>query len=216
MSDRLFDVDRSLAAHVLVPMQRHVPFLVLTFALAAALTGCATVTSRPGTAIPADLAELAHWEARGRLGVSGAQRGGSGSFTWAQHNDRADVHIRGPVGIGGVRLQMSGSTSRPELKLETSDGQVFRAKTAWDELEGRLGASLPAGKLRYWMLGLPAPGAYEWIHPPDGETATLEQDGWRIEYRYAEDAEARLPTRIRAASGAARVRIIVDRWQLGR
>jgi outer membrane lipoprotein LolB len=150
------------------------------------------------------------------LGVSGAERGGSGSFAWAQNKDRADVQIRGPVGIGGVHLQMSGSASQPELRLETSDGQVFHSGTAWAELEARLGASLPAGRLRYWMLGVPAPGAHEWITPPDGETATLEQDGWRIEYRYSDASGTRLPIRIRAASGAARVRIVVDRWQLGR
>ena len=44
----------------------------------------------------------------------------------------------------------------------------------------------------------------------------LEQDGWRIEYRYSDEFGARLPTRIRAASGEARVRIAIDRWSFDR
>jgi outer membrane lipoprotein LolB len=183
-------------------------------ALAATLGGCASVSTRTGTAVPIDIQQVSHWQAHGRLGVSGAGSGGSGSFAWEQNKDRANVQIRGPVGIGSVRLQMNGSSATPDLRLETGDGQVFQADTAWTELEARLGAPVPAGKLRYWMLGLPAPGEHEWIADPASEMPILEQDGWRIEYQYSDEFGARLPRRIRAASGDARVRIVVDRWSL--
>lgn len=182
----------------------------------AMLAGCAGLKTQPGTAIPPDLKDLVHWQAHGRLGVSGGAGGGSGTFNWAQHKDDAQIQIRGPVGIGSVRLQMSGSAADPQLRLETSDGQVFSAETAWNELEARLGAPVPAGKLRYWMLGLPAPGEHQWITDPQSETPTLEQDGWRIEYRYSDEFGGRLPSRIRAASGDARVRIVIDRWSFDR
>lgn len=195
-------------------MRRFFSFAALC--LLACLSGCASVPKQAGTAIPPDLNDLVHWQARGRLGVSGGAGGGSGSFAWEQHKDNADVQIRGPIGIGSVRLQMSGSPSQPQLRLETSDGQVFSADTAWTELEARLGAAVPAGKLRYWMLGLPAPGEHEWVSDREGETPTLEQDGWRIEYRYSDDFDGRLPSRIRASSGEARVRIVIDRWSFDR
>jgi len=175
-------------------------------------SGCATLERRAPTSIPADLSALQYWQARGRLGVTGAERGGSGSFTWQQRRDRADVHIRGPIGIGSVRLQVRGAPAEPDVKLETADGQVFKADGAWSELEARLGAAVPAGKLRFWMLGLPAPGEHQWLTDPAGEASTLEQDGWRIEYQYSNEFGARLPARIRASSGEARVRIVVDRW----
>jgi outer membrane lipoprotein LolB len=187
----------------------------------ALLSGCASLGSRTGgVAVPADLHQLSYWQARGRLGVSGGEGGGSGTFAWEQRKDRADVQIRGPIGIGSVRLQMSGSPSSPRVQLETGDGKVFSADAAWGELEARLGAPVPAGSLRFWMLGLPAPGEHRWASDPSTDAPVLEQDGWRIEYQYTDpyagDSTARLPARIRASSGAARVRIVIDRWSFDR
>lgn len=185
----------------------------LVFALA--LQGCANAPRKATEAIPSDLQDLKSWQARGRIGVSGPQNGGSGSFEWLQRGDRADVEIRGPVGIGSVRLQMSGDSDHPSVRLETSKG-VLESQAAWDELEARLGTAVPAGRLRYWMLGVAAPGEHQWgTAAPDG-AVTLEQDGWRIDYqRYSEEFGAKVPLRIRASSGDAHVRIVIDRWQLG-
>ena len=38
-------------------------------------------------------------------------------------------------------------------------GQPLDGEAARAELERRLGAQLPLAELRYWMLGVPAPGA---------------------------------------------------------
>jgi outer membrane lipoprotein LolB len=190
--------------------------LISCVTLHALLAGCAGAPPQTGTSLPQDLQQLQYWHARGRLGVSGGGQGGSGSFAWEQLRDRADVQIRGPIGIGSVRLHMSGSADSPHLKLETADGQVFEANAAWQELEVRLGAAVPAGKLRYWMLGVPAPGEHQWLEERSDQAAVLEQDGWRIEYRYSEELSARLPSRIHATSGDARVRILIDRWSFDR
>lgn len=178
------------------------------------LGACASVT--PRSPLPEHLSTLDRWQARGRIGVSGPESGGSGSFDWEQRGDRADVQIRGPVGVGSVRLQLRGSSARPALTLQTSDGQSLESEAAWAELEARLGAYIPAGNLRYWMLGLAAPGEHQWHEPIGAGVTTLEQDGWRIDYqRFSADAGARVPVKLRATSGDARVRIVVDRWRLG-
>ncbi len=45
---------------------------------------------------------------------------------------------------------------------------------------------------------------------------TLEQGGWRIDYqRFSTEPGARVPVKMSASKGAARVRIVVDRWRLG-
>lgn len=183
-------------------------------AVALLLGACATVSPRPA-AIPHDLAELDRWQARGRIGVSGADSGGSGSFDWTQRGDRADIQIRGPVGVGSVRLELRGDGPKPDLRLQTGDGRTLESEAAWRELEARLGADVPAGQLRYWLLGLAAPGEHQWIETSE-DVATLEQSGWRIDYqRYSTDPGVRVPVRLRAMSGDARVRIVVDRWRLG-
>ena len=196
-------------------MRRAVSWLAVAM-LCFIAAGCATTPRGPGTAIPADLKELDRWQARGRLGVSGPEHGGSGSFEWRQRGDVSDVDIRGPVGIGGVHLEMRGTGSTPDLKLQTSDGLTLQSAAAWEELQNRLGTSVPAGNLRYWMLGVAAPGEHQWHEENANGVTTLEQDGWRIDYqRFSAERGARVAMRISATSGDARVRIVVDRWQLG-
>jgi outer membrane lipoprotein LolB len=194
-------------------MRRLRECLVLCVILAG---GCANIPERPAIPLPEDLARLDRWQAHGRLAVAGPEGGGSGSFDWRQRGERADVSIRGPIGVGSVRLQLRGG-AHPEITLETSDGQKLQSVAALEELEARLGATVPAASLRYWLLGLPAPGEHRWSGEGEGGPVTLEQDGWRIDYqRYSTEPGARVPVRIRASSGEARVRIVVDSWQLGR
>lgn len=198
-------------------MQRHFSSFLLAV-LCVVVTGCAGMpkTTPSGTAIPADLNDLDRWQAHGRLGVSGPENGGSGSFEWRQRGDQADVEIRGPIGIGGVHLEMRGAGGTPELTLQTSDGRKLQSDAAWGELQARLGAAVPAGNLRFWMLGLAAPGEHRWHEANENGVVTLEQGGWRIDYqRYSDEPGARVPMRMTATSGDARVRIVVDRWQLG-
>jgi outer membrane lipoprotein LolB len=181
----------------------------------ALLVGCATPAKRP-TGAPVDLEHIDRWQARGRIGVSGRDGGGSGSFDWQQRADAATVEIRGPIGIGSVSLKVRGDAAHPNIELQTGDGATLEADAALAELEARLGANLPAGNMRYWLLGLAAPGPHEWQPANEAGEVTLEQQGWKIDYqRYSLEAGAKVPTRLRATSGAARVRIVIDRWRLG-
>ena len=190
-------------------------FAIPVVCMLAVFAGCATQPARVPSA-PVDLHAIEQWQAKGRIGVSGPQGGGSGSFDWQQVSDAADVQIRGPVGIGSVRVQVRGDAQDPELKVQSGDGEILESAAAWSELEARLGAHLPAGNLRFWLLGLAAPGEHRWGEANEAGAVSLDQDGWRIEYqRFSDEFGTRLPVRLRASSGEARVRIVVDRWRLG-
>jgi outer membrane lipoprotein LolB len=191
--------------------------LLIGVMVLAMVAGCAGTPARRANApLPTDLQQLDRWQARGRIAVSGPAGGGSGSFDWQQRAARAQVQIRGPVGIGSIHLQVDGDADHPQLKLATSDGQTLESDAAWNELEARLGAPVPAGNLRFWMLGLAAPGEHQWHEQDADGVVRLEQGGWQIDYqRYSEEPGLRVPLRIRASNGDARVRIVVDRWQLG-
>jgi outer membrane lipoprotein LolB len=191
--------------------------LSLCIASSLALFAGCTATAPRTPSPPISIESLDHWQARGRIGISGAEGGGSGTFEWQQHADVAKVQIRGPVGIGSVQLQVQGDAANPQLQLKTGDGATLESDAAWSELEARLGANLPAGNLRYWLLGLAAPGEHEWSAAHDAGEMSLQQQGWRIDYqRYSNEFGAKLPSRMRATSGSARVRIVIDRWQLDR
>jgi outer membrane lipoprotein LolB len=173
------------------------------------LSACATHAPRlDNRAGGVELANIESWHAKGRLGVSSGEKGGSGSFVWDQENDRSTVQLSGPVGVGSVRLSLKGTA----LAIQTADGQKFESQAALDELRNRLGADVPVEKLRYWIVGLAAPGPHRWLNA-DTE---LEQDGWHITYQdYLEDSGMRLPTKVVASSGPARVRVLVDHWEVG-
>jgi outer membrane lipoprotein LolB len=185
--------------------------LQLTAAAATALLLTACVAPIPRTQGPerAELATLSQWRATGRMAVAADGSGGSGSFDWQQQGNQTRIQIQGPIGIGGMKLLLDGDV----VQLEAS-GRRLESQAAWAELEARLGAPVPARNLRYWMLGLPAPGPSQWrsLDPPK----TLEQDGWVIVFEKSiEQSGAQLPTRLTATSGTSRVRLVIDRWMLG-
>lgn len=186
---------------------------LLTAAAASVLLLSACVAPVPraqGPGQSVDLATLSQWRAIGRMAVAADGSGGSGSFDWQQQDNQSRIQIQGPLGIGGMTLLLDGSA----VQLEASDGRRLESQAALLELETRLGAPLPARNLRYWMLGIPAPGPAQWRS--QGVPQTLEQDGWVILYeRSSGQSGAQLPTRLTATSGASRVRLVIDRWILG-
>lgn len=186
---------------------RVVPFILL---IVCGLSACVSVQPRiEGSTQGVELGKLQSWRANGRIGVAAAQTGGSGSFNWEQQGAQSSVQLAGPVGIGSVQLHLNGDA----IEVATGDGQTYHAQAALDELQARLGAVIPPAKLRYWLLGLAAPGQYRWL---DDNMTQLEQDGWRIEYgEFLMQDGVRLPAKITASSGTTRVRILVERWQLG-
>jgi outer membrane lipoprotein LolB len=183
---------------------------VYCVAASMAISACA-YTSRVTEAPARDAVELNDWQASGRIAVSGASSGGSGSFTWVQRGNQSKVQMRGPVGIGSLRLMLADQS----LQVETSDGQTLSAEAARLELANRLGAEVPTQDLRYWMVGIAAPGEHQWTTGVD--TATLVQQDWRIDYqRYGVTSGVRLPLKLVAINGPAKVRILIDRWIVGR
>lgn len=184
--------------------------LVLSWVMIGLVAACAA----PGTKVTGAgvaAAELDAWEAAGRLGVAAGGRGGSGSFLWQQSGEQSLIRLSGPVGIGGMQVEVD----RADFRVATSDGHVFESEAAHHALEARLGADVPAASLRYWVIGLAAPGPHRWSETADGRRR-LEQDGWSIEYgEFTTHGRTELPTRLTATAGETRVRLVIDRWALG-
>lgn len=177
------------------------------------LAGCATPSPRVQPPIE-NLATLAHWQANGRIAIAGAAGGGSGSFQWQQARGDSEIAIRGPIGVGSLRVRLDAEHPQA-MQLQLSDGRELQSDAAWSELERRLGAAVPAANLRYWLLGLAAPGQHEWVEQGEG-SAVLLQDGWRIEFLEFKVVNGqRTPTRIKATQGPARIRLVIEKWRLG-
>ncbi len=177
-----------------------------------ALAGCATAPPVTAPALPADLAELQQWTARGRLALSAGEQGGSGGFVWEQDGRTSRLDLRGPLGAGALQVVASPDG----LTLTDGAGRSVDADAARAGLRARLGADLPWDSLPYWMLGVPAPEAPATV--TDAEAVprrVIEQAGWRIGYEaYTTTAGASLPQRFTATRENVRVKVIVDAWTL--
>lgn len=179
------------------------------------LAGCVAPPRAPEGGIAPDPGALRQWSASGRMAIAAGNDGGSGSFDWVQDDAMTRLDLRGPLGAGAVRLVVTPDS----LTLADGAGRVLDAEAARTELQARLGADLPWSQLRYWMLGLAAPGPADAAVVVDSGAApwrVIEQAGWRLSYDSFDAVQGiNLPKRFSAERGAVRVRVIVDAWSPG-
>lgn len=184
--------------------------LVAGLCVVALLAGCATAPVTPaGGGRAADPDELSQWTARGRIALTAQGEGGSGSFVWQQRSERTELAVRGPLGAGGLNIVTDGE----RVEIDDGSGQFVSGDAARAALESRLGTALPLAELRYWMLGLPAPGGAAPVQRATGSVPGFTQGGWVVSYEGFRSAGPwSLPARLTATTANARVRIVVDDW----
>jgi outer membrane lipoprotein LolB len=192
-------------------MQRFFPLLFLL------LAGCAATPVAPPVADPLQawgdhqrqLAGVNGWQLGGRIAIRTDDEGWQASIDWRQQAQDYAIHLTGPLGQGSLHLQGDGrqvSLSDGEATLVDEDAEAL--------LYREMGWRVPVSALRYWALGLPAPGAAEHELNPQGQLGRLRQAGWSIEFRdYTRRGELTLPGRLFISNHRAQIRLVVDRWE---
>ena len=177
-----------------------------------AMAGCASAPRLPEpvdwSQRKAQLLSLQAWRMTGRVAVSVDGEGASASIDWRQAGTTSDLALSGPL---GVVLDPSG------LSLQDGSGNSVRGDDAARVLTERLGTEIPLAALRYWVLGVPAPGMpAEETAGPDGRLVRIEQAGWQVGIdRYSSAVAGGLPARLDATRDGARLRLVVSRWEVG-
>jgi outer membrane lipoprotein LolB len=171
------------------------------------------VRPAPPPASATALAAVDHWQASGRIAVRTAQDGFSAHFDWRQAGARAELGVRGPFGAGAAHL----SVGPESIRVESGNEPPLEVPAPFEALEpqlvARLGFPLPLESLRYWILGVPAPSPVA-----IGAAPAFDQAGWHVvasQFEAVEQAPGSLPVRLELTRGATRIRVIVDRWQVG-
>lgn len=192
--------------------------------IAAALAGCQALPRAtppvPGALPPeqayavrqARIAALPGWILRGRGAVATDGRGWSGAVHWAQCADLFDLRFIAPLGAGTLRI--TGYTGA--MRVQGTDGTDFATADVAADLEQALGTALPVEALRWWVVGLPTPGAAHAGVALDaaGRATGFAQAGWTVTFpRYTTHAGAEMPALIVASRDATRLRMVVDRWE---
>jgi outer membrane lipoprotein LolB len=139
-----------------------------------------------------------------------AGEGGSGSFVWDQVEAQTRLDLRGPFGAGALRILANDAS----LAVDDGGGRSLDAEAARIELQSRLGADLPWRSLRYWMLGVPDPGAPAVVsNSAAAPRRVIEQADWTIGYdAFTTEMGVGLPRRFMARRGDIRVKVVVDDW----
>ncbi len=139
-------------------------------------------------------------------------QGWSANLTWNQAEQMSQLNLHGALGVGGVQVRSDGQS----VEIDTSKGEKISDQDAAAALERVIGVALPISSLRYWLLGVPAPGsdADEKLDA-QGRLEALNQNGWSMAYdKYEYRSGAWLPGRVRLESGPVRVKVVVDHWSL--
>jgi len=196
----------------------------LLLAIGLLLNGCAQAPVEKAVPLDAQqapqqshaeqLAALPHWQVVGRMAVQADGEGYHGRFDWTQDAERMQLSVSGPFSQGSVRLLSDGEF----FELRDGKGGSARASTADELLLKATGLQVPVGGLRYWILGLAAPGdAQQPVFDERGRLQSLRQNGWNIRYRtyMADDVDGlSLPRKLFLDRDGLRVRLVVERWQL--
>jgi outer membrane lipoprotein LolB len=154
-----------------------------------------------------ELQNLGSWQLDGRAAVAVGTQGWQATLNWQQRGESAELHLAGPFGVGALVLKRT-----PE-GLSLNGAQPSDAVLA--QLQERLGFVLPLDHLRFWLLGVPDPGAtFDLKRKSQDRASQLSQDGWIIDYdRYVPVDGDLLPAHLVLTRESVRVRIAVDRWQ---
>lgn len=178
--------------------------------------GCATLPpageSGGWPARRSGLQSLLDWTLNGRVAVATGSEGFSGGLAWRQHGAQAEIELRGPMGGTALAIRVDGA----ELSVTDASGESVAGDAARQLVANEIGTALPVLELRYWLVGVPAPGLpYREITGSDGRLAGLEQAGWQVRYqRYDAVGEWVLPARMEIESGDVRLRVVVSNWRL--
>lgn len=158
------------------------------------------------------LADQSAWHLTGKIAVSDGRDGGSGRIDWRQDGDRFVIEIRAPVSRRTWRL----SGSPDGATLEGLDGGPRSGPNAEALLQQEVGWTVPVADLVAWARGARGVGAAEIEFDAENRPARIQQRGWSVEYRaWSEGPAPVLPRKVFAASGERRVRLVVERWNVG-
>jgi outer membrane lipoprotein LolB len=163
------------------------------------------------------LEELADFSFSGKVVVAMADQGATPAVEWRQQRDIARVKFTGPLGVGSMQLEYSPD----RLRLVSSNGDKLADAEAEQALERALGFVPPFAALRYWVLGVPAPGATTAVETRDaaGVLQQLEQQDWLIRYERhvavnAAAGSVQLPAQLVATRDNLRLKLVVSRWRI--
>lgn len=193
------------------------PLLISLLCLS--LWACSSTPQRPPVADPeqawqqhrSELIALQQWQLIGRLGIQTEDEGWHATLNWQQQQQQFTILLTAPLGQGTIQLQ----GNEQQVILNTGEEKELAASNPETLLFQEFGWRVPVTSLRYWVLGLPAPGEARRELDNYGRLSRLFQNGWEIQFlNYEPQGNLELPGKIFINNHRAKVRLVINRWEL--
>lgn len=194
-------------------MRRIIPLL-----LALLLGACSQTPPRPLPEMAAELSwqlrqqqlqQLTQWEISGRLAVQSDHEAWYLSLEWQQRDTEYSLNLIAPLGQGAMQLHGDGA----QVTLLTDQGESISSSDPELLLYQQFGWKVPVKALRYWVLGLPAPGDSQQSLDEYGRLSHLQQSGWEIEFiDYQAQLGAELPRKVFIRNHQASIKLVINNW----
>jgi outer membrane lipoprotein LolB len=195
--------------------------LLAALVLAAPLSGCFLSPEEVKPAAANTAQSQSAWDARrgalqqvqnftlqGRLAETGLVSFG-GDLSWMQTGRSFEARFYGPLGVGAVSISgMPGA-----MQVRTKDG-TYETDDPAAFMQQQFGWSVPVDGLRYWVLGLPAPGKLDALQlDANGRIQSLQQNGFTLEYtQYQPVGALELPSRFAIHDAQRGFKVFIDQW----
>jgi len=133
-------------------------------------------------------------------------------IVWRHDRQQDHLRISGPFGRGAARIVLSQNY----IRVTRADGAVEESDDPDRLLHALLGVSIPIDGLRYWVLGVSYPGLKaDASYDAMGWLRALRQIGWAVDYPEYQDVESViLPRKLKISSGDAKLKLVVDGWDI--
>jgi len=198
---------------------------ILSLCLLLALSACATLPEpQPVNAHSHELwrqqvsrlKPLDQWSIRGRVAVYVEEDVYNLGMSWQRRGMNSTLKLEASLGQGLIKLEKNENS----VQLTTAEGESVHGHNAQQVLHETTGLLIPVEGLETWIKGIPHEQT-DFRHGIDGDgnTRTLQQDGWHINYldftlanpQFAE--QLTLPRRLYMKHGKLALKIVIDQWQ---
>ena len=158
------------------------------------------------------LRTLPSWQMRARLHTENPGGRQTVWVHWRQEGEQYSVRLSDL--LGRTALLLEGGDGQALLKRPGQD--PVRAASAEEALQHALGWAVPVSQLRYWLLGIPAPGLQTAAQRVEsGVLVELQQFGWHLQFSdYRKVDELRLPDLLQGERDGLRISLTVSHWYL--
>ncbi len=149
----------------------------------------------------------------GRVSIRSGNDAHYANFGWQAEPQADRLSLGNPLGQTLAELEIRYLGTTPDYAILTDADGKARAGSPEALLFEATGMSLPVAGLRWWLQGVPAPGAA--VARATAEGQLIEQDGWIIVASdYAETRPTpRGPRKIVLTRDDVTVRIVISEWQ---